>query len=84
MHMVESFSSWIRMKNSLPLTVLSLQLTYINIGRNSQSMSLLLCKLGGKQPDKVHDKVFKMSHDEPSEESEKCKRRTRYEVQNAT
>ena len=47
-------------------------------------LSLLLCKLRGKQLDKVPHKVLKMSHDEPSEESEKCKRRTRYDVHNAT
>ena len=34
-------------------------------------MSLLLCQLRGKQLDKVRDKVLKMSHDKPSEESEK-------------
>ena len=50
LHMVESFSSWIRMKVR----------------------------------HKVRHKVLKMSHDELSEESEKCKRRTRYEVHNAT
>ena len=106
------------MKNSFPLTVLSLKNSayklrrkkptkgptkslavitpinllmsisiYIHIGRHSQSMSLLsllLCKLRGKQLDKVRHKVLKMSHDEPSEESEKCKRRTRYDVHNAT
>ena len=43
---------------------------YIHIGRHSQSMSLLLCQLRGKQLDKVSDKVLKMSHDKPSEESE--------------
>ena len=47
-------------------------------------MSLLLCKLRGKQPDKVRHKVLKMTHDKPSGESEKCKRRTRYEVHNTT
>ena len=45
-------------------------------------MSLLLCKLRGKQLDKVRHKVLKMSHDAPSEECEICKRRTRYEVHN--
>lgn len=101
LHIVERFSSWIRMKNSLPLTVLSRKnsaykirrkkptkgptksladitpINFVNVYLNLHSHwaaftihVLLLCQLRGKQLDKVRDKVLKMSHDKPSEESE--------------